>query len=76
VRHRAASPAWAHRRPVGRAEYLRRHKEFSLRRLGLERVDLYRLHRIDPKVPQAEQLGELVLLQQEGTNVRSYRDSL
>ncbi|MET7381152.1 aldo/keto reductase [Streptomyces sp. NPDC005526] len=53
-------------RPVGRPEYLRQQTELSLRHLGLERIDLYQLHRIDPKVPLADQLGELVLLQQEG----------
>ncbi|MCZ8513719.1 aldo/keto reductase [Paenibacillus filicis] len=53
-------------RPVGRPEYLRQQVELSLRHLGLERIDLLQLHRIDPKVPLAEQLGELALLQQEG----------
>ena len=53
-------------RPVGRPEYLRQQTELSLRHLGLDRIDLYQLHRIDPKVPLAEQLGELALLQQEG----------
>ncbi|MEU8897409.1 aldo/keto reductase [Nocardia sp. NPDC048505] len=51
---------------VGRPEYLRQQVELSLRHLGLERIDLYQLHRIDPKVPLADQLGELVKLQQEG----------
>ncbi|HVX45721.1 MAG TPA: aldo/keto reductase, partial [Mycobacteriales bacterium] len=53
-------------RPVGRPEYLRQQCELSLRHLGLERIELYQLHRIDPKVPVEESLGELVLLQQEG----------
>lgn len=53
-------------RPVGRPEYLRQQLELSLRHLGLERIDLFQLHRIDPKVPLAEQLGELALLQKEG----------
>jgi len=53
-------------RPVGRPEYLRQQVELSLRHLGLERIDLLQLHRIDPKVPLEEQVGELVLLQQEG----------
>lgn len=53
-------------RPVGRPEYLRQQTELSLRHLGLERIDLYQLHRIDPQVPLADQLGELVLLQREG----------
>jgi aryl-alcohol dehydrogenase-like predicted oxidoreductase len=52
--------------PVGRPEYLRQEAEMSLRRLGLDRIDLFQLHRIDPKVPLAEQVGELALLQQEG----------
>lgn len=53
-------------RPNGRPEYLRERVELSLRHLGLERIDLYQLHRIDPAVPLADQLGELALLQQEG----------
>jgi pyridoxine 4-dehydrogenase len=53
-------------RPVGRPEYLRQQCELSLRHLGLERIELYQLHRIDPKVPVAESLGELVKLQEEG----------
>ncbi|MGP3947893.1 aldo/keto reductase [Streptomyces sp. 7N604] len=53
-------------RPVGRPEYLRQQLELSLRHLGLQRIDLYQLHRIDPQVPLADQLGELVTLQQEG----------
>jgi pyridoxine 4-dehydrogenase len=54
---------WA---PVGRPEYLRQCVEMSLRRLKLERIDLYQLHRIDPKVPAEEQFGELKKLQNEG----------
>jgi aryl-alcohol dehydrogenase-like predicted oxidoreductase len=54
---------WA---PVGRAEYLRQCVEMSLRRLKVERIDLYQLHRIDPKVPAEESLGELKKLQEEG----------
>jgi aryl-alcohol dehydrogenase-like predicted oxidoreductase len=53
-------------RPVGRPEYLRQQCELSLRRMGLERIDLFQLHRIDPQVPIADQVGELALLQQEG----------
>ncbi|MEU6745929.1 aldo/keto reductase [Spirillospora sp. NPDC046719] len=53
-------------RPLGRPEYLRQQLELSLRHLGLERIDLYQLHRIDAKVPLADQLGELVELQKEG----------
>jgi pyridoxine 4-dehydrogenase len=53
-------------RPVGRPEYLRQQCEMSLRRLGLDTIDLFQLHRIDAKVPVAEQVGELKLLQDEG----------
>jgi aryl-alcohol dehydrogenase-like predicted oxidoreductase len=53
-------------RPVGRPEYLRQQAELSLRHLGLERIELFQLHRIDAKVPLAEQVGELKLLQEEG----------
>ena len=52
--------------PVGRPEYLRQQVELSLRNLGLERIELLQLHRIDPKVPLAEQVGELDKLRQEG----------
>jgi aryl-alcohol dehydrogenase-like predicted oxidoreductase len=51
---------------VGRPEYLRQEAEMSLRRLGLERIDLFQLHRPDPQVPLADQVGELVALQKEG----------
>ncbi len=53
-------------RPVGRPEYLRQQCEMSLRRLGLDTIDLFQLHRIDAKVPLEEQVGELANLQQEG----------
>lgn len=52
--------------PVGRPEYLRQCVEMSLRRLRLERIDLYQLHRIDSKVPLEEQLGALKDMQTEG----------
>ncbi len=52
--------------PVGRPEYLRQEVELSLRYLKLERIDLWQLHRIDPKVPVEESLGEIAMLQQEG----------
>jgi len=52
--------------PVGRPEYLRQECEMSLRRLGLDVIDLFQLHRIDPKVPAAEQFGLLRDLQKEG----------
>jgi pyridoxine 4-dehydrogenase len=52
--------------PLGRAPYLRQQVELSLRHLGVERIDLLQLHRIDPKVPLAESLGALTDLQKEG----------
>jgi pyridoxine 4-dehydrogenase len=52
--------------PVGRPEYLRQCVEMSLRRLRLERIDLYQLHRIDAKVALEDQLGVLKEMQQEG----------
>lgn len=52
--------------PVGRAEYLRQCVEMSLRRLRVDTIDLYQLHRIDPKVPADESLGELKKMQGEG----------
>ena len=52
--------------PVGRPEYLRQEAEMSLRRMKLDRIDLFQLHRIDPKVPLEEQIGELKRLQGEG----------
>ena len=52
--------------PLGRPEYLRQECEMSLRRLRLERIDLFQLHRIDPQVPAGEQFGLLRDLQKEG----------
>ncbi len=52
--------------PVGRPAYLRQQAELSLRRLKLERIELFQLHRIDPEVPLADQLGELKALRDEG----------
>lgn len=51
---------------VGRPEYLRQCCLMSLRRLGVERIDLFQLHRIDPAVPAEEQFGVLAELQLEG----------
>jgi pyridoxine 4-dehydrogenase len=51
---------------LGRPEYLRQQCEMSLRRLGVERLDLFQLHRIDSKVPAAEQFGLLKRLIDEG----------
>jgi pyridoxine 4-dehydrogenase len=53
-------------RPCGRTEYLTQCAELSLRRLGVEALDLYYLHRIDPRVPLTDQLGALVDLQRAG----------
>ncbi|MCB5907783.1 aldo/keto reductase [Streptomyces pinistramenti] len=60
---RRGPAAWP---PVGRPEYLRQQAEMSLRRLGLDHIDLFQLHRVDPKVPLADQVGELKTLQDEG----------
>jgi pyridoxine 4-dehydrogenase len=51
---------------LGRPEYLRQCVEMSLRRLKVERIDLYQLHRIDPKVPVEETLGVLKDFQKAG----------
>ncbi len=51
---------------LGRPEYLRQCCEMSLRRLGVEVIDLWQLHRIDPKVPREEQFGVMKDLQDEG----------
>ncbi|HEY1924605.1 MAG TPA: aldo/keto reductase [Candidatus Acidoferrum sp.] len=51
---------------VGRPEYLRQCVEMSLRRLKIDRIDLYQLHRIDPQVPVEDQIGELKKMQKEG----------
>jgi pyridoxine 4-dehydrogenase len=51
---------------VGRPEYLRQCVEMSLRRLKVDRIDLYQLHRIDPKVPVEESLGALKDFQKAG----------
>ena len=50
----------------GRPEHLREACEGSLRRLKLERIDLYQLHRIDPKVPMEDQIATLLDLQRAG----------
>ena len=52
--------------PNGRPAHLRAACEGSLRRLRLDRIDLYQLHRVDPAIPQAEQVGALVRLKEEG----------
>ncbi len=52
--------------PVGRPEYLRQAILMSLRKLGLEQIGLWQLHRIDAKVPADEQFGAIAQLQKEG----------
>jgi pyridoxine 4-dehydrogenase len=51
---------------LGYPAYLRQECEMSLRRLGVDIIDLFQLHRIDDKFPAEEQIGELVALQREG----------
>src|SRR5579875_221876 len=53
-------------KPCGRPDYLQQQLEMSLRRLRLETIDLYQLHRIDPTVPLADTLGALQEAQQQG----------
>jgi aryl-alcohol dehydrogenase-like predicted oxidoreductase len=60
---RTGPNAWS---PLGFPDYLRQECEMSLRRLGVDRIDLFQLHRIDGKFPAEDQIGELVALQQEG----------
>ena len=52
--------------PLGRPEYLRQQAELSLRRLRLDQIGLYQLHRIDPMVSLTDQIGALRLLQDQG----------
>lgn len=51
---------------LGYPPYLRQECEMSLRRLGVDTIDLFQLHRIDDKFPAEDQVGELLKLQQEG----------
>jgi aryl-alcohol dehydrogenase-like predicted oxidoreductase len=60
---RPSAPRWD---PDGRPEHLRRALEGSLKRLRLERIDLYQLHAPDPKVPFAESFGALAAMQKAG----------
>lgn len=55
-----------HWHPVGLPEYLKQQCELSLRRLGVEAIDLFQLHRIDARFPLAEQVGALRELQEAG----------
>src|SRR6266516_3059904 len=52
--------------PDGRPEYLKQCVDKSLKRLRLERIDLYQLHRVDPKVPMEDSLGALKEMQDAG----------
>jgi pyridoxine 4-dehydrogenase len=52
--------------PVGRPAYLKQQVELSLRHLKVDRIDLIQLHRIDPEVPLADQLGAFADLKEEG----------
>ena len=60
---RPSAPQWV---PDGRPAHLREACEASLGRLKLQRIDVYQLHRIDPKVPLEDSIGELARLQAEG----------
>jgi len=60
---RSGPSQWA---AVGRPEYLRQCCEMSLRRLGVDTIDLWQLHRIDAKEPREEQFGLMRELQDEG----------
>jgi aryl-alcohol dehydrogenase-like predicted oxidoreductase len=51
---------------LGRPEYLHQELEMSMRRLGVERIDLFQLHRPDPQVPLADSIGKLAELRQAG----------
>ncbi len=53
-------------KPVGRPEYLRQCLLMSMRRLGVEQVDLWQLHRIDARVPREETFGEIRAFVDEG----------
>lgn len=60
---RTGPQAWV---PLGHPSYLRQQVEMSLRRLGLDRIDLFQLHRIDPNYPLTDQVGELAAIRTEG----------
>lgn len=60
---RAGPNQWS---PNGRPDYLRNGVAKSLERLGLERIDLWQLHRIDPAVPRDEQFGAIAEMQKRG----------
>ena len=60
---RAGPDRW---QPLGRPDYLRQQVHMSLRHLGLERLGLWQLHRIDPTIPRDEQFGAIAEFQKEG----------
>ena len=60
---RPSSGQWI---PLGRPEYLKQQAELSLRRLRLEHIELFQLHRVDPRVPFADQIGALKELRDAG----------
>ena len=60
---RLGPDAWL---PLGNPGYLRQEVEMSLRRLDVEAIDLFQLHRIDSNFPLADQVGELAALKKEG----------
>ncbi len=60
---RQGPDAWA---PVGRPEYLRQCVQMSLRRLAVDRIDLWQLHRIDARVPEDDQFGVIAEMVREG----------
>ncbi|MFW6776034.1 aldo/keto reductase [Nocardioides sp. CPCC 205120] len=60
---RTGPDAWV---PLGHPSYLRQQCELSLRRLGVEAIDLFQLHRVDPAYPLEDQVGELAKLREEG----------
>jgi pyridoxine 4-dehydrogenase len=60
---RTGPDAWT---PNGKPEYLRQEVLMSIRRLGVDRIDLWQLHRIDPEYPAEEQFGVIADMQREG----------
>ena len=60
---RPAPDAWI---PCGNPDYLRQQVFISMRRLGVERIDLWQLHRIDPSIPRDEQFAAIARMQKEG----------